>query len=324
MTVSVVIPAWNDAEGVQAVLETLADVAVVSEVIVVDDCSQTPLETQLRRTRSEAAEQNLQILRHAENRGGGAARNTGLNAVTQPYVIFLDSDDLPTSEYGAVLEAFVATPEPFDFAMFRHLDSRELHLGRKSGLPVDERSWDQLPRLDVPQVMSEHQKCEMAAVSAYPWNKLYRTGFLKEHEILCTEIPVHNDIELHWVSFLLARRVLYSHHTGITHFVADHGNRITNRKGAERLRVFEALDNVSKRIEGAEITIRMQLSYWRFVNKLMRWIPNNLTQERLQEFHILRRAFVLDRLSPGVFKRLALNDPHLSTALLDFLEEGEA
>ncbi len=324
MSVSVVVPAWNDAEGVQAIFDALTEVTCVTEVVVVDDCSDTPIIQSVTVDALSEAGTKVQMLRHDVNKGGGGARNSGLAAVTQPYVIFLDSDDLPTSEYNAVLSAFLAEGESFDFAMFRHLDTRELAQGRQAGLPVDERCWEELPKANYPQAMTAQQMALMSCVSAYPWNKLYRTDFLRANDIRCTEIPVHNDIELHWASFLRAERILYTHQTAVTHHVIDTGDRITNRKGEERLRVFEALEHICALLENGEVPLRMQHSYWQFFNKLARWIPNNLELYLVPEFKATRMKFLLAHLPKDTFTRIALKDPGLSTALLDMIREEKA
>lgn len=318
MTVSIVIPAFNDAEGVTAALEVLNAVDCVSEIIVVDDCSTPALQTP-----SAGAGKTVTLLRHDTNKGGGGARNTGLAAVTQPFVLFLDSDDLPTPGFGAILNQFLDHGGAFDFAMFRHLDSREIAAGRQSGLAVDERCWDQLPKQPFPQRMDAKQIALMSEVSAYPWNKLYRTAFLRDKAIGCTEIPVHNDIELHWLSFLMAEDVLFTHQTGLTHFVAQGGNRITNRKGADRMRVFEALEPVVARMKEAQVADELELAFWTFFNKLMRWVPNNLQPDLVDDFLSLRQKFMLTHLSPDDFRLLAYRDPGLSSALLGLMQGGQ-
>ncbi len=321
MTVSVVIPAWNDAHGVQAALSRLIQVSCIAEIIIVDDCSAEPLQGQIDVAAAQAAQKTVKILRHAENKSGGAARNTGLEAVTCPFVIFLDSDDLPTAEYGPLLERFIAYDGAFDFAMFRHIDSREEAQGRACGVPVDERCWDQLPKSDEPQVMSVQQMHMMVAVSAYPWNKLYRTAFLRAHQIQCTEIPVHNDIEIHWASFLMAQRVIYSHTPGLRHFVSAGGARITNRRDADRLRVFEALNNVQNRMESGRFCVGINLAFWQFYTKLMRWIPQNLDPGFEREFKTKCAKFILRHVSPKDFRVIALEDPGLSSDLLGHLKD---
>ena len=87
LPVSVVIPAYNRPAMVRRALASVAaQTAAPSEVIVVDDCSTDA-------TGDVAAELGARVIRHEVNRGEGAARNTGLEHATQPWVALLDSDD---------------------------------------------------------------------------------------------------------------------------------------------------------------------------------------------------------------------------------------
>ena len=86
MTVSVIICAYNrNASLVQAVASVINQTTTPHEIIVVDDGS-TP-EVKLPDYR------NLKLIRHGQNCGAAAARNTGIRAASGEYVAFLDSDD---------------------------------------------------------------------------------------------------------------------------------------------------------------------------------------------------------------------------------------
>jgi glycosyltransferase involved in cell wall biosynthesis len=94
-TVSVVIPVFNRRAAVRcAIKSVLAQTFQDFEIVVVDDGSTdgTPVSV------AEFADRRIRLLRHERNRGGSAARNTGIRASSAPYVAFLDSDDewLPT------------------------------------------------------------------------------------------------------------------------------------------------------------------------------------------------------------------------------------
>lgn len=88
--VSVIIPVYNGEQTIKRALDsvfaqTFADI----EVIVVDDAS-------LDRTVglvTQYADDRLKLIRSAENRGAGAARNKGIAAAKGRWVAFLDSDD---------------------------------------------------------------------------------------------------------------------------------------------------------------------------------------------------------------------------------------
>jgi len=85
--VSVVIPAWNrEATLRRAVESALAQTRPAHEIIVVDDGSGDG-------TAAQAEALGARVIRHAQNRGAAAARNTGIAAARGALVAFLDSDD---------------------------------------------------------------------------------------------------------------------------------------------------------------------------------------------------------------------------------------
>ena len=88
--VSVIIPTYNRARlVVQAIQSVLDQTFRDFELLVVDDAS-TDDTGQVMRGFEDA---RLRCLCHTENRGGSAARNTGIEASRAEYVAFLDSDD---------------------------------------------------------------------------------------------------------------------------------------------------------------------------------------------------------------------------------------
>jgi glycosyltransferase involved in cell wall biosynthesis len=88
--VSVVIPTYNRLKSLPRALESvLRQTFDDIEVIVVDDCSTDGTWDYLR----SVHDPRLRIIRHEINRGGGAARNTGIQAARSALVAFQDSDD---------------------------------------------------------------------------------------------------------------------------------------------------------------------------------------------------------------------------------------
>ncbi len=84
--VSIVIPAYNEQEGLPRVLENLrAWRARGAEVIVVDDGSTD-------HTARVAAEHGARVLRHRSNRGYGAALKSGIRAAEHEIVVLFDAD----------------------------------------------------------------------------------------------------------------------------------------------------------------------------------------------------------------------------------------
>lgn len=84
-TVSVVIPAYNEAHGIAGVIERVRAVLPTAEIIVVDDCSRDD-------TAAVAQAAGARVIRHPANRGNGAAVKTGIRRARGEVVLLMDAD----------------------------------------------------------------------------------------------------------------------------------------------------------------------------------------------------------------------------------------
>jgi glycosyltransferase involved in cell wall biosynthesis len=84
-TVSVVIPAYNEAAVIAEVVSSLASAGAWHEIIVVDDGSTDG-------TRAGATSAGATVVRHPYNKGNGAAVKTGIRTATGEFVMIVDGD----------------------------------------------------------------------------------------------------------------------------------------------------------------------------------------------------------------------------------------
>ena len=84
-TVSVVVPAYNEAAAIAGVVRALAGAAPWREIIVVDDGSQDDTSVQARAA-------GACVVRHPYNKGNGAAVKSGIRAASGEYVLIADGD----------------------------------------------------------------------------------------------------------------------------------------------------------------------------------------------------------------------------------------
>jgi glucosyl-3-phosphoglycerate synthase len=85
LTVSVIIPAYNEEETVANVVKVVKSLNYIKEVIVVDDGSTD-------RTAQFALDAGAMVINHPKNKGKGAAIKTGFKNSKGDIVVFLDAD----------------------------------------------------------------------------------------------------------------------------------------------------------------------------------------------------------------------------------------
>jgi glycosyltransferase involved in cell wall biosynthesis len=86
---SVVIPVYNRARSLSEALASIREQTFQDfEIVVVDDGSSDDPQSAI----DQVADPRIRLIRQ-ENKGGGAARNTGIDAARGRFIAFLDSDD---------------------------------------------------------------------------------------------------------------------------------------------------------------------------------------------------------------------------------------
>jgi len=89
-SVSVVITAYNRPDYLRsAIRSALIQTHTVQEIIVIDDCSPTSLESVI----GEFSDERINYLRLANNGGPNRARNKGVEVANGRWIAFLDDDD---------------------------------------------------------------------------------------------------------------------------------------------------------------------------------------------------------------------------------------
>jgi glycosyltransferase involved in cell wall biosynthesis len=122
---SVVVPCFNDADRLVEALDSLVSQTYSDwEAIVVDDASTIG---HVEAVVGAASDPRVRVVRHAENRGLAAARNTGIRAAAAPLVLPLDSDDrLAPSFLDRLIGVLDTEPDTdcvfSDFRLFGEVD----------------------------------------------------------------------------------------------------------------------------------------------------------------------------------------------------------
>jgi glycosyltransferase involved in cell wall biosynthesis len=114
MKISAIVPAYNEAERIGAVLEPLLAAPSVDEIVVVDDGSTDG-------TAEVAQRYGVKVVRLGENRGKGAAMAAGVREANGDTLLFLDADltGLTPKHLEDLVNAYKAGDADVVIAVFR-------------------------------------------------------------------------------------------------------------------------------------------------------------------------------------------------------------
>lgn len=324
LPLALVVPVHNDAEGAARLLTQAAATGLFTEAVVVDDGSDPPLDL-------PALSLPVTLLRNETARGGGAARNRGLAAVRAPWLIFVDADDLLAPDLPdllADLATEVAAGRDFDLCLFKHADSRVLAEPRWGQPDWDEIFWERAGHAVGALAPARPGALPLLAQTAnYPWNKVYRTAFLRDHGIGCATTAVHQDIPLHWLSLIAAGdRARVSDRICIRHEVAladaparpAHPARLTDRRGEIRFQVFEALDPVVPAAGAAGP--EWQRAFAAFLPGLFDWVEGRIDASLAPRMARVQAEWLAARIGPWLPVLEA--DPALAREIRRRMEAG--
>jgi dolichol-phosphate mannosyltransferase len=121
---SVIVFAYNEAENVQPVLHELTSYLRAhhpgTQLVFVDDGSS---DATFAQAELALREQNAVVLRHATNRGIGAALKTGVRHCSAEWVTFMPADgQIPPSALTTLLQAAEARPLDIVFSNYERRD----------------------------------------------------------------------------------------------------------------------------------------------------------------------------------------------------------
>ena len=201
LCVSVIIPAYNARDYIGACLDSiLARDAIRIEVICVDDGSTDDTLSILNCYAENDA--RVRVITQ-ENSGAGAARNTGMRYATGESLAFLDADDFfePDMLRMAYEKAY---SEDADVVVFRS-DNYNEKTNVYSAMPYTIQM-GLLPH-ERPFAGIDIEYNIFKAFVGWPWDKLFRTEFVKENGLTFQKQRTTNDLLFVFSAIVKAQRI---------------------------------------------------------------------------------------------------------------------
>lgn len=192
--VSIIIPVYNVSDYIEGCIKSVMKQSYPHiECIIVDDASP---DDSLKKCRQLIAVYqgpiDFIILRHEQNRGQSAARNTGTDTATGEYVYYLDSDDEITPE---CIEKLVAPLK----------NDRTIEMLQGNFVWIKSSGDAQKPAINIPaqgcnlNTRGAARNCFFEDKIPYAWNKLIRKSFLNQNRLRFKEGIFWEDVL--WLHF---------------------------------------------------------------------------------------------------------------------------
>ena len=109
MTLSIVIPAYNEGPTIHHILEKVKAVELIrglkKELVIVNDCSKDNTEESIQKYITNNPDLKISYYKHDVNKGKGAAIHTGIKEAKGDYIIVQDADlEYDPNEFNILLK----------------------------------------------------------------------------------------------------------------------------------------------------------------------------------------------------------------------------
>ena len=258
--ISIVMPVFNASKDLSFALDSILNQTMNLsdiEVIMVDDCSTDNSLSIIQEYCGKYS--NFKVIELKENIGAAyGPRNVGLKHVTGEYVMFLDSDDR-FHENACETLYNVATSNDADiaFARYRRIYPKEQVI-LKSYSPytdniseykddlVDGVIYGKLKNLNSDKIFIKNIKEHPELFKILPsiWTKIYRTSFIKEHNLEFPPFISGEDLNFVVKSFFLTNSIVFLNETIIhDYYMRNTDNDKSITKNINYSLVYDSLDS---------------------------------------------------------------------------------
>jgi glycosyltransferase involved in cell wall biosynthesis len=220
--VSVIVPVYNAEPYLRECLESLREQSLRDiEIIIVDDCSSDRGPASIKAF--AASEKRTHCIRHATNRGLGAAYNSGLAVARGEYIAFVEPDDWVEKDFlGSLLDAARSTGASVTRCGFRHVHC--------------DGSGEESPHFaDLEQHRIYRRQLSNAGHMALGyigfWAGLYQRHFLEANGIRFLELSGAGYVDTHffWLTHALAGELAVIRKTGYNYRLGNPSSSIKCR-----------------------------------------------------------------------------------------------
>lgn len=276
---TIVVPAYNVELYIQQCLDSLIGQTINDfQVIIIDDGSTDGTANICKQYVSKANGHMIYV--YQENKGLGAARNTGLNLVDTPYVCFLDSDDWQDIRF---VEKVKDSLECLDFVPDMIFTLPKCYNEASHLLEdwMDKSLYEKIFEVQSGNAFKNlhAQRCpELYLLEVNANRKIYRTEFLRECAFSFPEGVKWEDIRPHVQLVHLAKSIVALPNTGFIYRTNNTG-QITAGRGIGRLDILSVFADVLDVVEKNEFGKNEQAAVLNMIFNYALWMIDMTNME---------------------------------------------
>ena len=201
---SIIIPHHNIPQLLERCLSSIP-VREDVQIIVVDDKSEDSCLLEVKNLKRKFEYVDFYFLE--ENRGGGGARNYGLNKAKGQYVLFADADDFFNYSINKILDDYKQTVADVVFFDAISMDTDTYHITSRA----------RHLNLMIHDYFKQNKKAELRLRYEFgePWCKMIKRELIIKNKIKFDEFNIHNDTKFSYlvgfygVSCVVDNRAIY-------------------------------------------------------------------------------------------------------------------
>ena len=228
IAISLIIPVYRVSAYIERCLKSVIKQTYNHfECILVDDASP---DDSIAKCEQMIADYNgpitFRILHHEQNKGLSAARNTGIDAATGDYVLFIDSDDIISNDCVEKLMAPILEDDSIEMVFGGWMKFSE---GIPLTLPYNFKNKKEIFSSQE-EVRDYYFNGKGHFINA-AWNKLIRKSFLTQYDLRFKEGQLYEDAL--WTFFVLKHLSHLCSIPDITYFYCQRANSICSDTSKE-------------------------------------------------------------------------------------------
>lgn len=296
---TIVVPAYNVQKYVGQCLESLVrQTSKRFSVIIVDDGSKDERTSEICRNYANTYPTLIQYVRQ-DNKGLGAARNTGLRMVKTPYVSFLDSDDWLCTRF---VERVTDELERYSDDAIDIVFTLPIVYDNLTG-----QMWDWMDKGTFNWIFPpESRVVDMGIEERIYWlepnacRRVYKMDFLKRWNFEFPEGTRWEDVYPHYYLLTHARKCMGVPDVGFFYRI-NVPTSITASGGSSRLEVVSVFDKTLKYLFDGEYSLSIVNSAMRMCVSFSMWslgvVQDKIRPELVEKLHTLYKSIPDEKMS---------------------------